>query len=332
MLTSAYVHSVSWSTISSSFTSFGGGSSSGLSTSPSSPDRSRASFDGPRRPHHVPVSPVSAYANPLRSPVASFDQPEAESALARSTGQLHRDLDGRRTSRPGDIKAKNDQWFAIRQGLRCAPAVEGRPTYSAAYSRESQDLCALRTLAPTRLISKRSWALQQVIAQEAIGGISASHSRLVRADDGPIATRKQRASLSSKPIPKRVLDVGCGLAAPWIIAAAQEPGWEPTEFTGAREPLLVSGLPKETVHTGLDLAPTTVDPAWLPSNMAARISFVQYDLHKKPWPFPDANFDMVRWSFLGDAMPESLWADLVEEATRVTAPDGIVEVRTSSLS
>lgn len=35
------------------------------------------------------------------------------------------------------------------------------------------------------------------------------------------------------PIPRRVLDIGCGMAAHWCLHMVQAKGWESTQFVGA---------------------------------------------------------------------------------------------------
>lgn len=34
-------------------------------------------------------------------------------------------------------------------------------------------------------------------------------------------------------VPRRVLDLGCGIGMAWILEAASRPGWEETHFVGS---------------------------------------------------------------------------------------------------
>ncbi|BGP41872.1 hypothetical protein JCM10450v2_005943 [Rhodotorula kratochvilovae] len=102
------------------------------------------------------------------------------------------------------------------------------------------------------------------------------------------------------PKPARVLDVGCGAHAGWIVSTAQAPGWEHTQFVG------------------LDLAPSLVPMALLPEEVRKRVAFVQHNvLDSNGLPFFDEEFDFVRISCLNSAIPEFAWDPLVEECRRV---------------
>ena len=49
-------------------------------------------------------------------------------------------------------------------------------------------------------------------------------------------------------------------------------------------------------------------------------------------PFYDDSFDFVRIAHVGLGVPEHMWAQLVEEATRVLAPGCMLEIVDSNLS
>ncbi|BGP23566.1 cell wall surface anchor family protein [Rhodotorula toruloides] len=91
------------------------------------------------------------------------------------------------------------------------------------------------------------------------------------------------ASISSTPhpVPKRVLDIGCGTTPFWILEMASKEGWEKTEFVG------------------LDIAPSSVTID-LPADVASRISFIQTSFSNS-LPFR-AEFDYVRVTHVGLAL------------------------------
>ncbi|GAA5860653.1 hypothetical protein JCM3774_006241 [Rhodotorula dairenensis] len=113
------------------------------------------------------------------------------------------------------------------------------------------------------------------------------------------------------PAPKRALDIGCGVYAQWILAAAQTVGWEATRFVG------------------LDLAPVLVPLATLPPEIRSRVLFIQQDfLHTLR--FSDGAFDYIRCSGVADYIPEPNWDPLIEELKRCLAPGGTLEIVAAS--
>ncbi|GAA5977555.1 hypothetical protein JCM10908_005016 [Rhodotorula pacifica] len=107
--------------------------------------------------------------------------------------------------------------------------------------------------------------------------------------------------------PKRVLDLGCGLYAQWILATARTSGWETTRFVG------------------LDLAPVLVPPSLLPDDMRTRVTFVQHDF-LDPLPFFEGEFDYIRCCRVASGIPEPSWDPLIEELKRCLAPGGTLEI------
>lgn len=94
---------------------------------------------------------------------------------------------------------------------------------------------------------------------------------------GPTVSKQGR-------IPQRVLDVGCGVAAEWILTTAQLAGWERTQFVG------------------LDLAPVLVPRSMLPPAVANRTTFMQHDAIKA-LPLRDGEFDLIRCAGMTVGIP-----------------------------
>ncbi|BGO90402.1 hypothetical protein NBRC10512_004113 [Rhodotorula toruloides] len=113
------------------------------------------------------------------------------------------------------------------------------------------------------------------------------------------------ASPDPRPVPKRVLDIGCGITPFWILEMANKEAWEETEFVG------------------LDVAPSSVTID-LPASMDSRISFIQTSF-LLPLPFR-AEFDYVRVAHVNLALQEQDWTSLLDEALRVLKAGGLLEV------
>ncbi|BGP01789.1 Proteophosphoglycan ppg4 [Rhodotorula toruloides ATCC 204091] len=109
------------------------------------------------------------------------------------------------------------------------------------------------------------------------------------------------------PKPRRVLDIGCGAYAGWILSTAAALGWETSRFVG------------------LDLVPVLVPPSMLDGPVRARVSFVQHNF-LEPLPFFDEEFDYVRIACVNSGTPEHRWDSLMEELRRVLAPGGHLEL------
>ncbi|ORY88741.1 hypothetical protein BCR35DRAFT_204518 [Leucosporidium creatinivorum] len=109
------------------------------------------------------------------------------------------------------------------------------------------------------------------------------------------------------PPPKRVLDIGSGPTSLWSIMQASQPGWETTQFVG------------------LDIAPSEIPHDYLAYDISNRLSYVQHNF-LEPLPFDDDRFDFVRIANVGLGVPEHMWAQLIEEATRVLSPGCHLEV------
>ncbi|GAA5840939.1 hypothetical protein JCM9279_001266 [Rhodotorula babjevae] len=153
----------------------------------------------------------------------------------------------------------------------------------------------------------------QPYARESPYLLSYSHSSLNwEALTGSLLSVTAQGSLahsttsSSRKVPQRVLDLGCGPTPFWIMAQAAEPGWEKTQFVG------------------LDVAPTSATIP-LPASYDERVSFMQHALPER-LPFQDASFDYVRLSFLNLALREQDWQAVLEEALRVLMPGMPLEV------
>ncbi|KAK4229786.1 hypothetical protein QBC38DRAFT_76476 [Podospora fimiseda] len=131
---------------------------------------------------------------------------------------------------------------------------------------------------------------------------------------------------ANKP-PARILEVGCGTGF-WSMMCYR--------YYEAR------GQHKNVSFTGLDivpLAPSTGGPGEAiktPFGTAAAIDtrpdkdmnwrFVQHDMRKLPFPFPDGSFDLVMVKDLGLATSMAMQQGLVEEYIRLVRPGGTVEI------
>lgn len=138
------------------------------------------------------------------------------------------------------------------------------------------------------------------------------------------------------PVPRRVLDLGCGTTPHWCLEMVQTPGWDSTQFVGKlsfyslairlRTPS-VTRLERNATDAavalsqGLELAPVVLPTSMLPFERASRLSFVQHNF-LEGLPFDDARFNLVRIANVSLGMPEHKWQDLIEEAVRVLAPGG----------
>ncbi|KAH9808734.1 hypothetical protein DFH28DRAFT_1135059 [Melampsora americana] len=95
---------------------------------------------------------------------------------------------------------------------------------------------------------------------------------------------------------QKVLDLGCGPYGIWcqgVIRTTKNP---------------------ELEVIGLDICPIQLKK--LPTQM----KFIQHDFLKGPLPFSDHSFDQVNASFLGSAIPEKKWNEMISEIFRILKP------------
>ncbi|OBZ72082.1 hypothetical protein A0H81_07597 [Grifola frondosa] len=107
--------------------------------------------------------------------------------------------------------------------------------------------------------------------------------------------------------PSMVLDLGCG-GGLWVIEAAKQ--WPVSTIVGFD---ILDNQPNLRLHE-LEL-----------SDVAKRVSWVHGNL-LEPLPFPSERFDFIRICCIGLGVPEDEWQFVLEEASRVMAPGGIIEI------
>ncbi|GAM83268.1 hypothetical protein ANO11243_012540 [Dothideomycetidae sp. 11243] len=106
--------------------------------------------------------------------------------------------------------------------------------------------------------------------------------------------------------PKQVLEVGCGSGF-----------WSSTCHDHFR-----SHGHDDVSFTGIDLV--SLAPELQKQGM--RWNFVQHDLRKFPWPFPDGGFDYVMVKDISLAITVDIWQRFLDECVRVLGEDGTIEV------
>lgn len=132
--------------------------------------------------------------------------------------------------------------------------------------------------------------------------------------DRSTPTWPTRARWDDGQPPARVLDVGCGIWAHWILHAAR--CWPTTTFVG------------------LDVAPVLLCPEDLAPEEASRVQFVQHNILQGLEPIePVAEpYDLVRMSFAGMAgVPEDKWDPLLAALLSLLTPTGRLEIVESEL-
>lgn len=119
-----------------------------------------------------------------------------------------------------------------------------------------------------------------------------------------------RMPLRNELAPRRVLDVGCGVGAHWILHMVNQPGWEHTEFVG-EWPSLAScaeecGALTERSRKGWDVAPIQIPPGSIPSEAESRIRFQQINVFQECSIEP-GDYDLIRCSGCFEACPGELY-------------------------
>ncbi|KAL2152331.1 hypothetical protein VTH82DRAFT_5515 [Thermothelomyces myriococcoides] len=123
-------------------------------------------------------------------------------------------------------------------------------------------------------------------------------------------------AFANKP-PPRILEVGCGSGF-WSMMCYKH--YE------------ARGQHKDISFTGLDIVP--LPPNASPSDGMTDLRpdksmnwrFVQHDLRKVPFPFPDASFDLIMVKDMALTAPTSMHQTLIEEYIRLLTPGGTLEV------
>lgn len=64
----------------------------------------------------------------------------------------------------------------------------------------------------------------------------------------------------------------------------------------------------------------------LPYDLATRLGLLTHNVLERRLPFGDAKFDYVRVGHLGAGVPEPKWTHVLDEAGRVLAPHGVLEI------
>ncbi|KAF7342784.1 hypothetical protein MSAN_01993900 [Mycena sanguinolenta] len=108
--------------------------------------------------------------------------------------------------------------------------------------------------------------------------------------------------------PQAVLDLGCG-AGHWMLDAA-------TTWRNSK-----------TQIVGFDIVDTTkgIWPVAQRQGIADNINFVQGNFVKKPLPFPDGSFQLVRMANLALCIPHERWEFVLDQVFRVLTVGGRLE-------
>ncbi|KAF5025118.1 hypothetical protein F66182_2819 [Fusarium sp. NRRL 66182] len=115
--------------------------------------------------------------------------------------------------------------------------------------------------------------------------------------------------------PQRILEVGCGTGF-WSMMCHRyykERGHSGIQFTGVD----IAPLAPGSLGSPADVCKPDKDMKW---------RFVQHDLRQQPWPFADAEFDMIMVKDTFLMVPSHVYQLFVEEYVRVLKPGGILEI------
>ena len=161
---------------------------------------------------------------------------------------------------------------------------------------------------------------------------------------GPVCSPE----FANKP-PLRVLEVGCGSGF-WSMMCHRyyaRHGHSDISFTGIDIAPIAPGAPEQgspatgtgtgtgtrpSASTGVRGGPTRASASSSSSTTDGRPDkdmkwrFVQHDIRKVPWPFPEGEFDLIMVKDMSMAMPLGMQQFLMDELLRILSPGGTLEI------
>ncbi|CAK9779831.1 unnamed protein product [Cutaneotrichosporon oleaginosum] len=124
--------------------------------------------------------------------------------------------------------------------------------------------------------------------------------------------------------PATVLDLGTGSGL-WPVSAALQ--WRDAKIIGAD--LVPCHIDLQALAAAETRARSSVsgeaDGLGVWASVASRVSFQQFNF-LEDFPYDSGVFDMVHIRFVGLGVPETHWAELLDEAVRVLRPGGVLEI------